>query len=161
MNYLDYKRWFDIESSRLKIPEDCCADKFATFDVTSSTFWTVRGYLTFTDSKYIRIWEHYRKKAGMQDSYRARFVFHYGMCLKFDQDKTPLYESSDPVDIRIDDVHGPVHIHYAGPNPHYPQDQVKGLDLDSVDMFTFITGILKHRKTAKPLSDLLGFELVA
>jgi hypothetical protein len=128
-------------------------------DITSSLFWTFHWNLIFTDNKYLRIWEHHGKKSGLQDSCRVRFTFHYGLRLKPGLNGIPIYEPSDPVDIRIDDIHEPAHIHYGQQEPRYPQDKVKGLQLDSLDMFTFARAIFRHRETGRPIAVTLGFKL--
>jgi hypothetical protein len=63
------------------------------------------------------------------------------------------------VDIRIDDVGRPVHLHYEQPDPHHDQSVVKGLELSNLDMFEFLKGIISHRKTKKPLDKVFGFTL--
>jgi hypothetical protein len=69
------------------------------------------------------------------------------------------YKSTDPVDIRIDNGCSATHLHYRSPNPHHPQSSVKGLVLDDLDMFTFVKGVFQHRKTQKPLDEVLGFRI--
>ncbi len=160
MDFLEFRRKFDNGRSKLRLPTDC--SEVVERELTFSTLycWTLRWMLAFPDPKYLRIWEHYNKVAGLQESRRDRFVCHYGPIVNRDEDGVPRYQPQDAVDIRIDNVNRSPHLHYGAPDPHYPQKRVKGLDLGAIDMFAFVRAILKHRRTGLAINKILGFTLV-
>lgn len=50
------------------------------------------------------------------------------------------------------------HIHYMKKN-HIPEAQLSGLDFNRIDPFEFIRAVEKHRKSLKPLHQILGFKV--
>jgi hypothetical protein len=50
-------------------------------------------------------------------------------------------------------------MHYQAPARHYAQENIKGLTLESLGMLAFVRAVLQHRKSAKPLSEVLGFQI--
>jgi hypothetical protein len=161
VDYLQFKTWFDQEYTKLKTPADCSELLSPTVVPTSSVLWTFRWFLGFTDGKYIQIKEHYSKQAGLiQQSHRASFAYHYGPVVRKSPDGVPIGESINPVDIRIDTSHGPVHMHLAKPQPRYAQNQVKDLDMQDLGMFTFVKAICRHRASGKSLEETLHFRIV-
>lgn len=157
----------------LALPPDCVVlVPHTSYLVRNSVLWTFIWVFHFTsDDRYLRIWEHHDKVAGLiGESRRLQFVYHYGPLTIFydagrpvvDEMGVPQYKSSDPVDIRVDNIcpGGRPHLHFGGPNPHYQQNQVDGLDLNGLDMFSFITAIFKHREKAVPIEKVLKFRLI-
>lgn len=159
MDYFQYKRWFDENRAKLKLPSDCSEIEPASFYITNQYVWTFEWHLGFPDPKYIRVWEHHMKWKGLLDSRRTQFAFHYGPVVHRDKDGVPIWQSADLVDLRIDNSEGRPHLHYGAPEPHHLEENVKGLDLEKIDMFTFIKCIFSHRKTGKPIHNLLAFRI--
>lgn len=95
----------------------------------------------------------------IETSRRIQFAHHYGPIVKLGIDGLPLHQSNDPVDIRIDNVSAPAHLHFGAPNPHHAQASVKGLILENMDMFTFVNGIVQHRTTTQPLDKVFKFTI--
>jgi hypothetical protein len=173
LDYLGFTRWVDGKQSILALPPDCVAlVPHTNYRVLNSVLWTFIWVLHFTsDNRYLRIWEHHDKAAGLiGESRRLHFVYHYGPLTKFDDAGSPevdemgvpRYNSADPVDIRVDNIcpGGRPHLHFGGPNPHYQQRQIDGLDLEALDMFSFIAAILKHREKAVPIEKVMRFRLI-
>jgi hypothetical protein len=50
-------------------------------------------------------------------------------------------------------------MHYQAPDPHYAQESIKGLTLESLDMLAFVRAVFQHRKSGKPISEILGFQI--
>lgn len=168
MDYVEFRAWFDKNEARLVLPADCALFLPPTVNNPTSYLWTLEWVLHFTsDNRYLRIWEHHNKVAGLIECRRVQFSFHYGPLSHFDANGkpevdelgVPRYMSSDPVDIRIDNScpGRRAHLHYGGPVPHYGQEQVEGMDLGKADMFRFIEAVLKHRNDGKAIAKLLGF----
>jgi hypothetical protein len=42
---------------------------------------------------------------------------------------------------------------------HIPEARLPGLDFDSIDPFEFIRAVEEHRKSQKPLHEILGFKV--
>ena len=87
-------------------------------------------------------------------------AYHYGVISKVDANGIPQYIQTNPVDIRIDNSCQRVHLHFGTPDPHIFQENVEGLDLGKLDMFTFVRGIFKHRKTGMALDKVFGFKII-
>jgi hypothetical protein len=159
VDYLEFKARFDQEYSKLKLPEDC-TELLNSSVPTSSLVWTFKWYLEFSDGSYIQIKEHYTKKARMiQHSHRAAFNYHYGPVVQRTADGLPEAASANPVHIRIDTSNSPAHMHLGSPNPHYEQARVENLDMQNLDMFTFIKAVLKHRRTGASFQETLNFRI--
>jgi hypothetical protein len=160
LNYISFKKWADENHSALKLPADCRELQPQTTVIASSLVWTLTWYLQFGADRYVRIRERYDRIGGMiETSRRIQFAYHYGPIVKSGIDGLPLHQSNDPVDIRIDNVSAPAHLHFGAPNPHHDQSVVKGLHLEGLDMFAFVRGIMRHRATAQPLDKVFNFTI--
>jgi hypothetical protein len=161
-DYTAFRAFVDKEYGELakSLPPDCVESH--PLDIVRATpdSWHLRWYLEFSDNKYIRVAERYEKFSKMMGvSRRVNVAYHYGQIVNKGADGLPGYLGSDPVDIRIDDSCSPIHLHYNSQDPHHSNDSVKGLDLDDMDMFTFVNGIFKHRANKKPLHIVFGFKI--
>jgi hypothetical protein len=159
-DYTTFRTFVDKEYGTLTLPSDC--KEIHPLDITRPTLdsWHLRWYLEFANNKYIRVAERYEKFSKMIGVSRRVYVaYHYGEIVMRGSDNLPGYLPADPVDIRIDDSCGPIHLHYSAPNPHHSQVSVQGLDLDDMDMFTFVNNIFKHRLTKKPLDTIFKFKI--
>ena len=121
--------------------------------------WSLEAVFRFTDAKHISIWETYDKFAKLQMSRKIQWSYHYGPTEITDEDGDALRgDPNDPVDIRIDTTSG-LHMHYQTRQPHLDQSRISGLDLGSIDAFTFIRSVLKHRKTGQPFTKIFAFRI--
>jgi hypothetical protein len=160
VDFLQHKKLVSDNRARLGLPEDCTEALEPEYQFTTRYFWTFRWVFTFRDRKYLQLREHYTKKAGLMHSERSLMAFHYGAIVSEGADGLPTYRPDDPVDIRIDNVHGTgAHLHYGTPQPHHYQESVKDLDLAGLEMITFIKAIFRHRKSSRPIHDVLHFRL--
>ena len=162
-DYPRFKAWFDEEHSKLELPDGCSqiSEPQTTRAHAFSPIWEIEWYLGFADRKYLRVWERYEKVAKLIDiSRRLSFSYHYGLIAKQGPDGIPVRNSDDPVEMRIDNARGIAHMHFNSPEPHIAQANVEGLDLERIDLFTFIRAIFKHRKTGKPVNKTLGFKII-
>lgn len=160
VDYLHFKRRFDQFYAKLKLPPGCAEQKPPTASNVHLFSWTFDWVLVFNDdNKYLRVRESHEKVAGLSLSRRMGFVLHYGPIAQRDADGNIIRQSSDPVDIRIDKSHGHPHMHYQAPDPHHAQENVKGLNLESLDMSRFVRAVLEHSKSGKPMSEILGFRI--
>lgn len=111
---------------------------------------------------YIRVYEHYRElaKAFGGGGRLQYFSYHYGPCSE-DQDSGGFPERLDECVLRIDvDWKSNRHAHYDGED-HIPENRLIGLDFDAITPFHFIRAVLEHRKTKRPLPEILGFKVAA
>jgi hypothetical protein len=70
------------------------------------------------------------------------------------------YRVGAPVVLRIDAPNNaPAHMHYLGPTPHYEQANVRGMDLITLEMLSWLKGVFIHRQTGMPLHEILQFEV--
>lgn len=160
MDYLQFSREFEKFHAKLRLPQNCIEPAPPTTIPVGFYFWRFEWQLIFKDdNKYLRIWERYTKLKGLDLSHRVSFAFHYGAVVEHDNDGLAVRDSQDPVDIRIDNINGPAHLHYQAPKPHIPQASVEGLNLEALDMFTFVKAIILHRKSGKPIDQILGFRI--
>jgi len=112
--------------------------------------WTVNVVFEFDDNNYIQVWESYDRFAKLQICRRIQWSYHYGRVMAKDELGYATQGSpDDPLEIRIDTCGGEPHLHYRQREPHYSQDQVRGL----------IKTVLKHRSTKKTFQKLMGFKL--
>lgn len=126
----------------------------------SSLVWFLSWYLQFVDGNYIRLWESYDRQGRMIGvSRRVSLAYHYGQIVQVGPNGLPKHDSKHPVHIRIDNSSRPIHLHLGATEPHYTQDAIQGLVLDSLDMFRFLNGIFSHRSTGKTIEDALGFQI--
>ncbi len=161
--YEKYRAYADSEYDALAIPSNCTETLKLIFTPVNDVAWSSRWYLEFTDDKYIRAVERFQRWPGLTGiAKRMTVAYHYGDIVRRNpDDNLPGYLSAgtDQVDIRIDNSCAPIHLHYQSQNPHIPQSSVIGLDLESVDMFIFVKGILRHRETKKPLNSIFKFKI--
>lgn|SRR5208337_3491294 len=159
-DYLNFRRKFDQSYGKLKLPPCCVELKPPTASNVHLYSWAFDWVLVFADdNKYLRVRESHEKVAGLDLSRRMGFVFHYGPIAQRDTDGSIIRQSNDPVDIRIDNSRGRVHMHYRAPDPHYGQENIKGLTLGSLGMLAFVRAVFQHRKSGKPISEILGFQI--
>jgi hypothetical protein len=159
-DYTTFRTFVDKQYSALTLPADCKETHPLDIIRTTMDSWHLRWYLEFVDNKYIRIAERYENFAKLVGASRRVYVaFHYGEIVNRGSDGLPGHKPANPVDIRIDDSCSPIHLHYKAPNPHHPNDSVEGIDLDDMDMFTFVDGIFKHRSKKKSLDAIFGFKI--
>jgi hypothetical protein len=109
---------------------------------------------------YIRVDEFYRQLPMKEGGGGCLEIlsYHYGPCSKErDERGFPLQLKS--FEIRIDiDLRNGRHIHYKNEN-HIPEARLPGLDFDSIAPFEFIRAVEEHRKSMKPLPEILGFNV--
>lgn len=161
MDYLEFKNQFEADRAAFSMPTDCSELRDPVLESVTIYAWRFEWHLMFADNHYIRIWEDYVRVKGLADSRRARFAYHYGPTPPLlDADGTPKYQSADPVAIRIDNCSQSAHLHFKSPQPHIPQDKVDKLNLHTIEKFTFVNGIIKHRATGKSLEKTLGFKVI-
>lgn len=159
-DYATFRAFVDEKYKALVFPSDCSETLPLDIKQATQVSWHLRWYLEFTDNKYIRVAERYEKWPNMLGlSKRINVAYHYGDIARRTSDGLPGHLGKDPVDIRIDDSCSPIHLHYNSQNPHHPDASVKGLDLEDLDMFTFVNGIFKHRAKKKPLHVVFGFKI--
>jgi hypothetical protein len=160
VDYVNFKARFDDAYAKLKLPPDCTEEITPTATNPGIYNWTFDWLLVFKDdNRYLRAPERYGKVAGLQLSRRIAFTFHYGPIIQRDVNGKLIWQNTDSVDIRIDKIRGEVHMHYQAPNPHYGQGSIQGLTLESVDMLKFVRAVLQHRRSGKPLDEILGFKI--
>jgi hypothetical protein len=158
-DYSKFKAWQESNQQAFNFPADwkelSCVTKQSSLLV-----WQFEWYLACGADKYVRIWERYERWPTLIGvSRRASFVYHYGLLVRIGKDGIPTYVAKNPVDIRIDNIGRPIHLHFLAPEPHHDQSVVKGLKLEDPDMFDFLKGIVRHRTTAKPLDKVFGFTI--
>jgi hypothetical protein len=158
VDYLSCKKQFDAEHDSLALPHDCQEIYGPIISYSTLYSWDVEWYLKFSDDKFIRIKEHYRKIAGLQDARRQSFSYHYGPIAGLDSKGLPAWGSEKPVHIRIDNSNRPVHLH-LGTAEHILQGRIEKLDLNDLDMFDFVSGIFEHRSSGKAFEKVFGFRI--
>jgi hypothetical protein len=158
-DYGKYIAWRDLNASKLSLPVDW-KELSSVATPASTLVWQYQWYIQSGADKYIRIWERYGRWPGLLGmSRRMNFVYHYGQLMGLGADNVPVQKPKNPVDIRIDDIGRPIHLHFGAPDPHHDQSVVKGLQLNDLDMFEFLDGIIRHRKTGKSLDKIFGFTI--
>ncbi len=109
---------------------------------------------------YIRIFEHFAKRSRLLMSQRIHFSYHFGPAAEFDGQGIPLYQPTDPVFVRIDNINRPAHLHpEEDPTRHIPQENIKGLILVDLDLFDFVGASFRKRKNGTPMSRELGYRI--
>jgi hypothetical protein len=159
VDYFSFRRSFEAALSKLRLPSDC-AQQEPIWEVTAPPLgWQVELFFDFEDQTHIRIWESYDKIAGLLMSRRIQWAYHYGKTESIDAAGRSMRGGpDDPLVLRIDTCSG-LHVHYQTRNPHYGQDDIVGLNLESVQALPFVRAVFKHRKTGKPLNKVLGFRI--
>jgi len=160
-NYSQYRAYANKEHGSLVLPVGCTESLPLTFSYTNDLTWHSRWYLEFTDNKYIRAVERFQKWPGLTGIAKKMAVaYHYGeIARRNPDDNLPAHLGIDPVAIRIDNSCAPIHLHLGAQNPHIAQANVDGLDLEGVDMFSFVKAVLKHRETNRTFESILGFKI--
>jgi hypothetical protein len=158
-DHAKFTAWRESNAQNLNLPLDwkelSCKDTLA-----SELVWKFEWYLSCGPDKYVRIWERYERWPKLLGaSRRASFVYHYGALVGIGKDGNPTYNPKNPVDIRIDNINRPYHMHFGAPDPHHDQSVIKGLTLEDMDMFEFLNGIIRHRSNNKPLNKIFGFTI--
>lgn len=108
---------------------------------------------------YVRIVENYRplRKSDGGGGCLQYFSYHYGPCTDTrDSEGFPLF--SGDYELRVDIDRHNRHVHYLNED-HIPEARLPGLDFESIDPFKFIRAIEEHRKSSKPLHEILGFNV--
>lgn len=124
--------------------------------------WVMQFGIIYSDGMYIRIYEHYRSlsKAAGGGGRLQHLSYHYGPAsAERDEDGFPV--KADECVLRIDNApNWGKHAHYGGED-HIPEQRLVGLDFDAITPFDFIKAVMMHRKTKRPLHEILGFEVKA
>lgn len=158
----EYEAWFEGECNKLTIdPGFTVVGPFTdALGNPDSAPWRSDFAIVYPNGMYIRVSENYRplpKRHGGGGCLEL-FSYHYGPCTTArDSDGFPLF--SKRFELRIDtDRRHKRHIHYLKKN-HIPEARLTGLDFDSIDPFEFIRAVEEHRKSLKPLHEILGFNV--
>lgn len=112
----------------------------------------------YQDGMYIRIGETYRALSrsegggGRLHHLSYQYGRHKG---GFKADGFPALVNECEIRVDIDSTHLR-HIHYQG-DDHIPESRLPGLDFGAIDPFKFILAVEEHRKTSRPLHEILGF----
>jgi hypothetical protein len=159
VDLFEFGRNFDAELKRLKLPQEAKLQEPEIESTLPPLMWQVEFFISFQDGLCIAIWESWDKFAGLQDSRRIQWSYHYGAAARDSSGRLLQSEPDSPVTIRIDTCGGKEHLHYLAREPHYSPSSVLGLDLESVDCWQFIKGVLRHRKTGKPVDQVFGFKI--
>lgn len=162
-DYLAYRRWFDAGYGAIVLPPDCTELEGPTFTYSNQYTWTLEWYLVFSNDpkSYVRIGEHFAKRAGLLLSRRISFAYHFGPTVRTATNGTPLRNPTDPVFVRIDDINQPVHLHpERDASEHLPQSRITGIVLDAVDLFDFVRASLTARETGTRIADELGYRII-
>jgi hypothetical protein len=159
--YGQYRPYSDQQYDALVIPADCTETLKLIFTPVSDVVWSSRWYLEFKDGKYIRAVERFQRWPGLSGiAKRMTVAYHYGDIVRRNpEDNLPGYLGEDQVDIRIDNSCAPIHLHFGSQDPHIPQSDIDGLDLESVDMFIFVKNIFKHRASKQTLNSVFKFKI--
>jgi hypothetical protein len=160
VDFFSYQKLFEAKLSGLKLPDDCVAHEPAWEVTMAPYFWTVEAFFQFVNRKHVRLWESHAKFAGLQESRKIQWAYHYGPTQSSDE-AAELEQGApdDPVDIRIDTCSG-LHLHYGTREPHYDQSRIVGLKLDEIQAWDFVRAVLKHRKSGEKLAAILRFKIV-
>ncbi len=128
--------------------------------------WKAEWAVVFSDGKYFRVKECFKRLPAPHKGYgeREHFSFHYGNRHPEDDargfPKTAPRDQPPDADLRIDiDSRLVEHIH-VGTKEHISQRRVKGLTIRDANLFTFLEAVLEHRQTGTPLVDLLQIQVV-
>ena len=161
-DYFTYKRWFDQHYDALVFPADCSEPGPPPFQYTNQQTWTLQWFLVLSNEPkvYIRIFEHYAKRARLLMSQRIHFSYHFGPVAAVDGQGIPQYQSTDPVFVRIDNISRPPHLHpEEDPTRHIPQENIKGLILADLDFFDFVDASFRKRTNGTTMSHELGYRV--
>jgi hypothetical protein len=163
MNFQEYEARLQAECDQIQLEPGCSVTgPFVNFtEHPDLPPWTFELYIFFSDGAYVRIWEMFGRIAGNRtQGQRLQSSYHYGpVPARCDSQGLPLWSSSDPRVIRIDrdDWHGP-HMHYGGED-HIPQNRVDNMVIEDMTLTVFLTAVLEHRASQRPLNEILRFRI--
>ena len=158
----EYEAWFEGECNKLALEPGLTVvgpfiDPLGNPD---SAPWRSDLAVIYPGGMYIRVVDNYRQlpKSAGGGGCLEYFSYHYGPCTNArDSDGFPIL--SKRFELRIDiDRQYKRHIHYQKKN-HIPEARLPGLNFDSIDPFKFICAVEEHRKSLKPLHEILGFKV--
>jgi hypothetical protein len=124
----------------------------------ASAPWDSDFAIIYSNGMYIRIGEYYRMlpRRDGGGGCLEYYSYHYGPCTSTRRkDGFPALSKKFELRIDIDRPHER-HIHYLKED-HIPEARLPDLDFNKIDPFKFIRAIEEHRKTSKPLHEILGF----
>lgn len=164
MHYTDYERWLEDQHSRCVLESSCTqVGPFCTPTVSPNRPpWQMKWAVIFDDGLFLRVTENWLTRKGMGGrGLRHHHSFQYGQANPDrDEEGIPRRSPAYPTIIRIDfDRYGP-HLHYRG-DDHIPQNRVKGLDIASIEPFTFVQAVMQHRKTGESFEQILNFTIIS
>jgi hypothetical protein len=122
--------------------------------------WSFDLVITYPDRMYLRVGERYRplpKNLGGGGRLQ-HFSYHYGPD-NGEKDEDGFPKRIDECVLRIDIDWHSKHAHYGGED-HIAECRLRGLNFSDITPFEFIRAIEEHRKTSKPLHEILGFEVL-
>jgi hypothetical protein len=157
----EYKAWFECECNKLILkPGFSEVGPFIdSIGNPDSPPWRSDLAIIYPGSMYIRVVEYYDQSALIDLGWRKYFNYHYGPYSgQFDENGFPLHSKAFILRIETDRLNK-CHIHYMKNPEHIPEDRLPGLDFDSIDPFKFIEAVEEHRKSSKPLHEILGFNV--
>jgi hypothetical protein len=158
----DYEAWFLGECKKLAIkPGFTVVGPFTNaLGEPDAAPWDSDFAIIYPNKMYVRVVEYYRplSKRFQGGGCLETFSYHYGPCTSArDSDGFPKF--SKRFELRIDiDQRYKRHIHYLNED-HIPESRVPGLDFKTIDPFKFIRAVEEHRKSSKPLHEILGFKV--
>jgi hypothetical protein len=157
-----YEAWFEDECNKLVVDPGLTIVGPITSALGNpdSPPWYSDLAIIYPGQMYIRVKERYRplpKSAGGGGCLYA-FSYHYGPCTDTrDHDGFPVF--CDRFELRIDiDPRFKCHVHYQGED-HIPEARLPGLDFKKINPFQFIRAVEEHRRSSKPLHEILGFNV--
>lgn len=157
----EYEAWFEGECNNLTLePGFTVVGPFT--DATGhpgSPPWRSDFAIIYPDGMYIRVVENYRplpKRYGGGGCLQY-LSYHYGPCTNVrDSEGFPVFIAE--CELRVDIDRWDRHIHYMNED-HIPAVRLPGLDFERIDPFEFIRAVEEHRKSSKPLHEILGFKV--
>jgi hypothetical protein len=158
----DYEAWFLGECNKLAIkPGFTVVGPFTdALGEPDAPPWHSDFAIIYPSGMYVRVTEYYRSLSKREGGGGCLeyFSYHYGPCTSTrDSDGFP--RLSKKRELRIDvDRRYKRHIHYQNED-HIPEFRVPGLDFKDIDPFKFIRAVEEHRKSLKPLHEILGFKV--
>lgn len=160
--FAEYKAWFQRECNDITLGSGFTVVGPILSPLPDEDLppWGLEFAILYSDGMYIRTGEYYRqlpKSSGGGGSLRY-FSYHYGPSSgAFDRDGFPVFTKE--FELRIDvDERSKRHAHYQGED-HIPEARLPGLDFGNIDPFKFIRAVEEHRRTSKPLHEVIGFKV--
>lgn len=158
----EYEAWFERERNNLSLEPGftIVVLPVSALGNPDSSPWRSDFAVIYRDQMYVRVSEYYRQlpECNGGGGCLQYFSYHYGPCTD-DRDSKGFPIFSEKFELRIDiDRRCGRHIHYMKES-HIPEARLPGLDFDSIDPFEFIRAVEEHRKSLKPLHEILGFKV--